>query len=270
VSDSLAVDDSEIGALRRLGLTEYEARIYLVLVRMGPIKASEISFFGQIPRTKTYGAIKELERKGLVNIMPGKPEVYVSRSPSEVLVPLVAKLNRDVEDSEGVVQTLTLAYESSKFVKRDIPKGSSEFWEIEGRGNVITKLNSVFADAKKSIIFCTSAAGLIRAYKAHAEALEKAKNRGASIKLLSPISSQNSSIASEIAEIGELKKIEKALGIEFASVDTKELVVIDTKPDDVSTDRGSDSAIWTTNDLLVRLHEHLFDRLWNTLPSKKD
>jgi sugar-specific transcriptional regulator TrmB len=32
----LAVEDKEVAALRRLGMTEYEARIYLALIRMGP------------------------------------------------------------------------------------------------------------------------------------------------------------------------------------------------------------------------------------------
>jgi sugar-specific transcriptional regulator TrmB len=61
----LAVEDKEVAALRRLGMTEYEARIYLALIRMGPKKASEVSYFGQVPRTKTYSTIRELERKGL-------------------------------------------------------------------------------------------------------------------------------------------------------------------------------------------------------------
>ena len=71
--DGLSVDERELSALRHLGLTEYESRIYLILVKSGPIKAGEISFFGQVPRTKTYGAIRELERKGLLRVIPGKP-----------------------------------------------------------------------------------------------------------------------------------------------------------------------------------------------------
>ena len=65
----MSVEEKEVAALQRLGLTEYESKIYLVLVRKGSIKASEVSFFGQVPRTKTYGAIKELERKGLLHVI---------------------------------------------------------------------------------------------------------------------------------------------------------------------------------------------------------
>ena len=58
----MAIEARELSALRHLGLTEYESRTYLVLVRMGPIAAREPSFSGQVPRTETYRAIGELER----------------------------------------------------------------------------------------------------------------------------------------------------------------------------------------------------------------
>ena len=125
------------------------SRIYLVLIKMGPIKASELSFFGQLPRTKTYGAIKELERKGLLRIIPGKPESYAPSSPSEVLMPLVTKLSHELGVAEEIVQNLAVAYESSKFVKRDTPKEAEQFWEIQGRPGIINKLNQIFGEASE-------------------------------------------------------------------------------------------------------------------------
>lgn len=263
----MAIEERELSALRHLGLTEYESRIYLVLVRMGPIKAGEISFFGQVPRTKTYGAIRELERKGLLRLIPGKPELYAPRSPSEVLMPLVTKLNKEVRATEELVSGLTVTYESNKYIKREVPKESGEFWEIEGRQNLYNKLNQIMSEAKKSINYCTSAAGLVRAYKAHSEILENVKKRGGKVRLLAFISTENSGVAKEMNEIIELKRLDKPFGTSFVSVDGRELVVIESKPEDLRTDRGTDLAIWTTNMLLVELHEQLFERVWNSLPT---
>jgi sugar-specific transcriptional regulator TrmB len=261
----MAIEEKEIAALRRLGLTDYESRIYLALIKMGPLKASEVSFFGQVPRTKSYGAIKELEQKGLVRVTPGKPETYAPRSPNEVLVPLVSKLNIDLKESEEVVQSLSVGFESSKFVKRGIPKESSEFWQIDGRQNVFSKMSQILGEATKAINYCTSAAGLIRAYKVHAEILDKAKKRGAIVRVLAPVSSENTGVASEIGEVVSFKNLDRPFAENFVTVDARELVVIEAKPEDLRTDRGSDSAIWTTNRLLVELHEQLFDRVWNSL-----
>lgn len=262
-------EQSELSALHRLGLTEYESRIYLVLVRKGPIKASELSFFGQIPRAKTYGAINELERKGLVRIMHGKPEVYAAASPGEVLMPVVNKLARELSDTSVIVQSLMLTFETNKYVQRDGPKETGGFWEIKGRQGVSNKITQIISEASKTVNYCTSAPGLVRAYKVHCDTLEKASKKGVEVHVLSPVDSENSGVAREISEILESKVLDKAFGQNFVTVDGRELVVIESLPEDLRTDRGADTGVWTTNRLIVELHDQLFDRLWNTIPSRR-
>jgi len=257
----LAVDDREIVALQRLGLTEYESRLYLSLIKQGPTKASQLSFFGQVPRTKAYGAIKELQRKGLLRIIPGKPELYEASSPNEVLFPLISKINREMKDSEDVVQALAVTFEASKYTKRDAPKQSEEFWGMEGRQAISNKLNQVMLDASKSIYYSTTAAGLIRAYKVHAEAFEHAHKRGATVRVLSPITPTNNTVAREFSEIVELRSTERPLA-NFVSIDSKHLIVFDCMPDDANTRAGHDSAIWTSSKLLVDIFERLFEEVW--------
>ena len=266
----MAVEDKEVAALRRLGLTDYEARIYLALIRMGPKKASEVSYFGQVPRTKTYGSIRELERKGLLRIIPGKPELYAATSPTELLLPVVTKLNREVKESESIVQSLAVLFESSKYTKQyAIPEDVKEFWRIDGRKDILRKLTEILNDATKTINYATSAWGLVRVYKTHSEALEEAKNRGVIVRLVAPISSENSAVAKEFGEVVELREIDKPFGPSFVSVDTRQLVVVESKPDDLKTDRGFDVALWTTHGLIVKAHDELFERMWNTLPPFK-
>jgi len=262
----LAVEDREITALQRLGLTEYESRLYLSLVKQGPTKASQLSFFGHVPRTKAYGAIKELQRKGLLRIIPGKPELYEAASPNDVLFPLISKFNRDMKDSEDVVQSLAVTFEASKYTKRDAPKQSEEFWKMDGRQAIYNKVNQVLVDASKSIDYSTTEAGLIRAYKVHAEALEHARRRGATVRLLSPITPSNTTVAREFSEIVELKSAERPLA-HFVSIDSKQLIVFECRPDDADTRAGHDSAIWTTNTLLVDLFEGLFNEVWRAIPN---
>jgi sugar-specific transcriptional regulator TrmB len=262
----LAVEDREIAALQRLGLTEYESRLYLSLVKQGPTKASQLSFFGQVPRTKAYGAIKELQRKGLLRIIPGKPELYEASSPNEVLFPLISKINREMKDSEDVVQALAVTFEASKYTKREAPKQSEEFWKMDGRQAIYNKLNQVMLDAAKSIDYSTTETGLIRAYKMHAEAFEHAHRRGATVRLLAPVTQSNSTVAREFSEIVELKPTERPLA-NFVSIDSEQLIVFESMPDDANTRAGHDSAIWTTSGLLVDLFEQLFNEVWQATPS---
>jgi len=264
----LTTEESERNALLHLGLTEYESRLYLVLVKMGPIKASELSFRAQIPRTKTYGAINELERKGLLRIIPGKPEVYSPASPGEVLMPIVNKLGRQLTEAETVVEDLMLTFEANRFVKQDGPKEADGFWEVQGRPGLINKLNQIFSDASKSVNYCTSVTGLVRAYKAHCDILEKASDRGVAVRIMSPVNSENAAVAREIAEVLEFKSLDKPFGQNFVTVDSRELIVMETLPEDLRTDQGADNGIWTTNRLVVELHGELFERLWNGTPTR--
>ena len=249
-------------------MTEYECRLYLALVKMGPVKASEVSFFGQVPRTKAYGAIADLKQKGLVRVIPGKPEIYQASSPNEVLMPLVKKRALEITTSQSVIEDLAISYETNKYVKHDTPKTSEESWHMQGRQGIYNKLNEVMNEATKSINYSTSAVGLIRTYKAHAEAFERARKQGATVRVLSPITSVNSSIATELSAIAELKNTPEPLPF-FVSVDCKHFIVIDSRPEDASTDRGYDEALWTTNTLVVELFEQLFDRVWKNITTKQ-
>jgi sugar-specific transcriptional regulator TrmB len=258
----LSVEELQLNALHRLGLSEYEARIYLVLVNKGgAIKAGVLSFLAQVPRAKTYGVINELERKGLVRIIPGKPEVYSAVSPGDVLRPLVSKLARELNDTATIVEGLTLKFETH--VKGDGPRVAGGFWEIQGRAGVFSKVTQLIGDASRSVNYCTSATGLVRAYKGHCDMLEKVSKRGVGVHILSPVNSQNAGVAREISAILEFKALDSALAQNFVTVDGRELVVIETSPEDFRTDQGADRGVWTTNRIMVELHDQLFDRLWN-------
>jgi len=102
----IAINDKEVEAFQRLGLTEYEARLYLVLLKTGPVNASQLSFLGQVPRTRTSTAIKELQRHGLLEALSEKPEIYAPRPPAEVLPARIAKLDSGIRESEKIIRAL--------------------------------------------------------------------------------------------------------------------------------------------------------------------
>ncbi len=53
--------------LQKLGFTPNEAKIYLVLLKYGPLQAKEISKKTQINRRTTYGALERLLEKGYIS-----------------------------------------------------------------------------------------------------------------------------------------------------------------------------------------------------------
>ena len=264
----LAADEFSVQSLMKLGLTEYEARIYVVLSKMGPRNASEISFLGKVPRPKTYGAIRGLESKGLLRIVPGKPERYMAVSPSDVLIPLVEKLNRETSECVAVVENLTMAFETSKYVYTEKPFERSDLWSVRGREKVYKRVQDLINEAKVNVFFATTANGLVRLYKAHSEVLEKAAEHGAKVRIIAPINQTNSSVARELQEIIEVRSTINPM-MKFISADAAEIIFTEDIPDDTNVNAGQDVATWTNDPLLVKTHERIFDQVWQTLQSKE-
>ncbi len=264
----LAADEFSVQSLMKLGLTEYEARIYVVLTKMGPRNASEISFLGKVPRPKTYGAIRGLESKGLLRIVPGKPERYMAVSPNEVLIPLVEKLNKETSECVAVVENLTMAFESSKYVYTEKPYERYDLWSVRGRDKVYKRIQDMIGEAKVNVFFNTTANGLVRLYKAHSEVLERAAQRGAKVKIAAPVNQMNSSVARELAEVIEVRNAVTPM-VRFISADSAEIIFTEDLPDDTNVSAGQDVATWTNDPLLVKAHEKIFEQVWPGLQQKE-
>lgn len=262
----MAADELSVRSLMKLGLTEYEARIYVVLARLGPKNASEISFLGKVPRPKTYGAIRGLESKGLLKILPGKPERYIPTSPSEVLIPLVDKLAKEVSESSAVVENLALGFESSQYVYTEKPYERYDAWKIRGREKIYKRLHDMIGESKMNVYLTTTANGLVRAYKAHSESLEKAADRGVKIRMIASVTQGNASVARELSQVIDVRN-NPVLLPKFTAVDSAEIFFLEETPDDLNVTGSQDTSTWTNEPLIVKIHERFFDQLWQTLPS---
>jgi len=77
--------------LRRLGLTDYEARAYVSLLSLGRASASEICRASGIPYSRIYGVLSGLRERGWVEVQGGRPARYAARPPAEALKILLAE-----------------------------------------------------------------------------------------------------------------------------------------------------------------------------------
>jgi len=62
--------------LKQLGLTEYEAKAYLSLVRFGKCSAEKISSAGSIPLPRVYDTMNTLAERGLISISKTRPKMF--------------------------------------------------------------------------------------------------------------------------------------------------------------------------------------------------
>src|SRR5262245_53823835 len=80
------MDEGVVDRLRVLGMSLYEARIYLGLLRHGPQNGNEVSKSAGIPSSKVYSTLERLASKGIVHsVRTGTRTQYICISPDELV-----------------------------------------------------------------------------------------------------------------------------------------------------------------------------------------
>jgi sugar-specific transcriptional regulator TrmB len=71
------MDDADaVDALEELGLTSYEARVFVALQKLGVGSASDVDRIADVPRSQVYGAAEKLADRGLLELQQSNPIRY--------------------------------------------------------------------------------------------------------------------------------------------------------------------------------------------------
>lgn len=100
--------------LVELGLTSYEAKAYLALMRRDASTAAEVARLARIPRQRIYDVLATLVQKGLAKQRPGSPARYSPVSPEFAIERLVIErreeLDRLERSSREMIEALAPAF----------------------------------------------------------------------------------------------------------------------------------------------------------------
>lgn len=133
-----------IESLKRLGLTEYEAKAYMALNHIKAGTVSDIHMASGIPRSAVYGSLTRLEEKGLIEVEHGKPMRYRSVIPSKAMGKLRTNI---VEESERALRYLEEAHAQGEDMEP-----AEAVWTIRGVVNLYNKLAEMIGSTESSII----------------------------------------------------------------------------------------------------------------------
>ncbi|MDP2749284.1 MAG: helix-turn-helix domain-containing protein [Nanoarchaeota archaeon] len=158
-----------IKALQKLGLTEYEARAYFSLARIGPSTVREIVFDSKLPRNKAYEALQRLEEKNKVAYLPVSPRKYKIISP-ESFKEDISQLN----DSVNSLIKLMSQPKATEF--KDL------FWVIKSKKAIEEKLALQNTKARKEILSCNT---LSKILYGNIRTMKQTVDRGVKVKMIS-------------------------------------------------------------------------------------
>ncbi len=245
-------------------LNIYEVKIWTALLSRGVATAGELSDISNVPRSRSYDVLESLEKKGFIILKLGKPIKYIAITPEEVMK-RVRKLVK--EKAEKKLKHLEEIKDDKMFMdiellfKQGIEKVDPESLAgtIKGRENIYDHLDTMFQNAKKSIIIVTTPEGLLRKFDKFKFKLKKLKEKGIKIRIATPFNEEVKKRAGEIKQIAELKSI-NPIRARFVLIDGKELFFVAT--DDKSTHESYDTGIWVNSKFFAEALETMFNFTW--------
>ena len=108
-----------VGMLKDFGLSEYEARMYFVLLTLGEAKVAALTRRAYVPKSKAYEVLDRLIDKGFAEqISTDRPKKFRARALDRVISRIISKeekflrkLNNNLESLQNVQVSISPLFE---------------------------------------------------------------------------------------------------------------------------------------------------------------
>ena len=141
--------------LTRLGLTSYEAKAYLALLRRDSLTAAQAARLANVPRQRIYDVLASLVEKGLAAARPGQVAKYAAVAPDLALERLVSDRRQQLVELEretaALIDELKPAFHAGKEHVNPL-----EYIEVlRDRGAINERFDELQAGIKQEILVFT-------------------------------------------------------------------------------------------------------------------
>ncbi|SFG13797.1 Sugar-specific transcriptional regulator TrmB [Halopelagius inordinatus] len=142
-----------VESLEALGLSNYAARVFVALQKLGVGTAKQIHELANVPRSQVYGAAEELESLGLVELQQSTPKRYRP-------VGLDAARRRLAEELKSEADR---AFDYLEAARRQRTSGETrdDVWTVRGREPASNRLIELTEQAQERVIFAAPDTDLV-------------------------------------------------------------------------------------------------------------
>jgi hypothetical protein len=179
-TDGSAGADADVVAettsvLESLGLTEYEARCFVALTRVGQGTARDVAEVADVPRPRVYDSVESLQERGLADVQDAKPRRFRAPEPHDAVQTIRREYGRRFDRLDGLLPRLC---------SPDDREERAGVWVVEGDDAVSDRLAGLAADATEELLVVVAVGDLLT--EEFAGELAAAADRGVTITLGSP------------------------------------------------------------------------------------
>jgi len=180
------LDDSVI-LLSEFGLTPYEAKVFLVALKLGFSSASRISKESEIRREEVYRTLPKLEKAGLVERVLGRP-VKFRAIPIDEAVSLLLKRKeeaaiKELQELSGKKDQLITLFKSLT-PKHQSKDDKAQFVLVTEKDTIAIRMESLIDSATSRIDIADSTANIARFLLNYEENIRNALARKVRVRII--------------------------------------------------------------------------------------
>ena len=245
-------------ALRNLGLTDYEMRAYISLLKAGKLTASELSEAAGVPYSKIYDVLESLKKKGWIRGEGGRPAKFYARPPKVALDINRMRIESELKRCEEVALAGLLP-----IYQRAGEKEKHDVWVLRGEASILSKIRDLIFGCESELQIAApwmnkDLLNLIF------PSLALIANRGGRIRIMLS-SSCGLNLAKKLEAVAEIRFRDQMFGGGAIS-DSREAIIILGAEED----QALNMAIWSDHVALARIAKVYFDYLWRDAKPLRD
>ncbi|QLK24652.1 TrmB family transcriptional regulator [Natrinema zhouii] len=182
--------EEAVKTLEELGLTEYESRCLVALVRISKGTAKEISQVADIPRSRVYDTIERLERKGLVSVQQTEPREYKAVSVETACRRLREDFDSRINAAENALGQL----------EEPDSRDDEGMWAITQKEHVTERVVRFLEEAEDTVRYLVPATEVVE--REIFAALESAADRGVDVYIEVPTEDDHERFSEAVPSAG--------------------------------------------------------------------
>jgi sugar-specific transcriptional regulator TrmB len=256
--------------LTDLGLTEYEARVYLALLENPGAAASTLARQARVPRTRVYDVLKGLLERGFVSRTSGKRLTYRPVPPAQAVDALVAEERERRSRQDASLSQLTEALQKV-YAGAEAAAGPEEFVEIiKNPLQIMARANSLCGRAESRVLSFSKPPYVMgpppegdpeEVFDAAAEAVK----RGVRFRAVYEVPAEGDPVLMQVAEHcvrqGEEIRLASYVPMKMIVRDGREVII---SLEDPATAEATVTSLVIEHRALAEACEILFEKVWVT------
>ncbi|MDW8034744.1 MAG: helix-turn-helix domain-containing protein [Nitrososphaerota archaeon] len=246
--------------LSEYGLTPNETKVFIQLLKLGPITASEIGRSLGISRTEVYNILTSLQNKGIIEASLDRPAKFSAVGFEKALDILIDAERKKVMAMERNKESLMEIWKNVQVPS--VLEEREKLQLLKGMEQIYARISDMLNEAKEEVNIVAFGIDLVRAYNAGVlYKLKDLNKRNVRVKILTHGISRTSSIISYLKKYAEIMEV-AAQGLStpyFVIVDNKQLLLFTKPPGSSRLERKEATALWTNSNALVQSLKKLFN-----------